>query len=695
MPLSEATREKWSKHAVLLSYLLVGGAALLLCALNLGTFITGDESDFWIKRSGIFLNALRQGDFAATAITTHPGVTTMWLGAAGIVLRDQLFDRGILHTETMSTLLTLYRLPAALVHVAGTLGGYALLRRMFSPTLALLAALLWATDPFTLAFERVLHVDALSGTFATLSLLAACAAWNHPPREQRTPWLLLALSGGSGALAVLSKSPGLVVVPIVGLLALRAWSIEKEARNIGHATRHLLLWGTFFALTIAIFWPAVWAAPGQVYDVLRVGVAVEGGSPHMTGNFFLGQAVDAPGPLFYPVALALRTTPWALVGLLLLPFAAWPYRGERALPTLRTLAALAGLVLLFVVGLSFFPKKFNRYLVPAFPAVNILAAVGIAWGIAQLARLARLAEKTRQWTQRALLGVVALAALLNAAWFHPYSITYFNQLLGGTQAGPRAFVVGWGEGYGQVAAWLNQQPDITGVVTVAKWGSSLNPFLRKGAFSTSPDGEKLPGSAGYVVVYIRHVLSGPPSPPFDRFYERVPPLHTVTIHGVDYAWIYHVPREMAHPLESRFGPAIRLSGYDLQSTAVHSSGVLTLTAQWQAQESITNDYTLFVHLLDSEGQRVSQIDLPPGGSERPTNTWETGRYIVQSYPLPFPPDAPAGNYWLALGLYNPRNMTRLLLQGSTPPPAAPASHEAGNNTLLLGPITLPPPGSAP
>ena len=33
---------------------------------------------------------IRTGDFAATAITAHPGVTTMWLGAAGIVLRRAL-----------------------------------------------------------------------------------------------------------------------------------------------------------------------------------------------------------------------------------------------------------------------------------------------------------------------------------------------------------------------------------------------------------------------------------------------------------------------------------------------------------------------------------------------------------------------------------------------------------------------------
>ena len=78
-------------HAwVLLGYLAIGLAALLPRVLALGLFITDDEANFWLTRSDIFLKAIRTGDFPATAISAHPGVTTMWLGAAGIVLRRAL-----------------------------------------------------------------------------------------------------------------------------------------------------------------------------------------------------------------------------------------------------------------------------------------------------------------------------------------------------------------------------------------------------------------------------------------------------------------------------------------------------------------------------------------------------------------------------------------------------------------------------
>src|SRR5689334_20076368 len=107
----------------LLSYLAIGLAALAPRVLALGLFITDDEANFWLTRSDIFLKAIRTGDYAATAITAHPGVTTMWLGAAGIVLRRALLGWGILRSDAFPVVLTTMRLPAALTHVVVLLLG--------------------------------------------------------------------------------------------------------------------------------------------------------------------------------------------------------------------------------------------------------------------------------------------------------------------------------------------------------------------------------------------------------------------------------------------------------------------------------------------------------------------------------------------------------------------------------------------
>jgi 4-amino-4-deoxy-L-arabinose transferase-like glycosyltransferase len=211
-------RIRFAMPWVPLSYLLIGLVALVPRIWDLGGFVTLDEVNFWLQRSEAFLKAIQSGNYAATALASHPGVTTMWLGSAGIVLRHMLLATGLLADESFSTRLALLRLPVVLTHVLGLLLGYRLLRRLLPAGTAALAAFLWAVDPFVIGYSRLLHVDALAGTFATLSLLAACLYWYHTPRLAT-----LVLSGLCAGLAILSKSPALALLPVVGLAALAAW----------------------------------------------------------------------------------------------------------------------------------------------------------------------------------------------------------------------------------------------------------------------------------------------------------------------------------------------------------------------------------------------------------------------------------------------------------------------------------------
>ncbi len=667
-PPATRTRSGSSRRLLPLAlFVLVGLAALLPRVLDLGGFVTHDEVEFWIDRADTFRRAIESGDVAATAITTHPGVTTMWLGATGFVLLETLLNLELLRADPFPVFLAVLRLPVALVHMAGVLLGYALLRRMLPPAMALLAALLWALDPFVIGYSRLLHVDALLATFATLALLAACLAWYHT----RHPALLL-LSAVCGALAVLSKSPGLALLPLIagGALLAFVWPPPPlQRRSLWAAGGWLALWGGVCALTILLVWPAVWADPQRVYELLRIGVEVEGAQPHMTGNFFLGQRQEAPGWPFYPVTVALRLTPWTLAGLLLLPLA-W----SRLSPaTRRSLLVLVVWVLLLTAALSLFPKKFNRYLVPVFPALDILAAVGLLGTLDLL--LAWVGRQQWQAAGRWLLASgVGLVALLNAAHWHPYSIAAFNQALGGAQAGARTFAVGWGEGFGQVAHWLNRQPDITGELTISRMITSLNPYLKSGAQAYFPDEGRLRDNAGYLVVYISEVQGGPPMPPSDRFYGQAVPLHVVRIHGVDYAWIYQVPPHVEQPRPADFGEHIHLHGFDGPETLQHGT-TLDLTLWWQTQATLTDDYWLFAHLVGPDGQRYAQVDMP-----LQTGSWQPGRAASTHVPLALPEQMPAGTYRLLIGLYRPADGLRLPLRAETA--ADPAI--SGADALLLG-----------
>ncbi|MBK9714752.1 MAG: glycosyltransferase family 39 protein [Kouleothrix sp.] len=666
----------------LAGYLLVGAAALVPRALDLGRFITDDEANFWLYRSDVFLKALRSGDYLQTAITNHPGVTTMWLGAAGILLRRPLLDWGLLQSDAFPVVLATMRLPVVLAHVLVILLSYGLLRRMLPPALALLAALLWAADPFVIGYSRLLHTDALAASFATLSLLAACCYWNHAGARR---WLVV--SGVAAGLAFLSKSPALAVVPAVGLVALLAATKDQGPRTKGAnaADRRsalvfglwslglpLAAWLAVAALTVFALWPALWVNPLEAYRLIRVGVEVEGAQPHMLGNFFLGRADDAPGLLYYPVALALRLTPITLLGLLALPLA---WRTIAPLARRRDRAALAGFAVLFVTAMSLFPKKFDRYIVPAFPAIDVLAAAGLVGLGAWVLRLgSRLLARSHvpnhnSLAQSVWVGIIALMAIVNVAYWQPYQIVAFNQLLGGAAAGARTFTVGWGEGLEQVADWLNAQPDITGVRVVALRITSLNPYLKEGAQADFPKGDLLRDRTGYVVVYLPQVQAGPPSGPFAQFYGRVEPLYTVRIHGVDMAWIYRAPPTVAQRRPAAFGSDIRLEGFDANGEWRRGQTV-QLKLLWQTSARPPADYWLFAHLIGPDNQRYAQLDLP-----YPTSQWAPGRAAPTDLPIAVPKTAPPGAYRLLIGLYSP-GQARLPLTPDDPADAAADSPDS-------------------
>jgi hypothetical protein len=85
---------------------------------------------------------------------------------------------------------------------------------------------------------------------------------------------------------------------------------------------------------------------------------------------------------------------------------------------------------------------------------------------------------------------------------------------------------------------------------------------------------------------------------------------------------------------------------------------LTLTVTWQAvalpQQAVAPvdaDYTVFVHLLDREGEKVAQRDSQPCDGGCPTSSWQPGQIFLDRHNLDLPADAAPGPYRLAVGLY--------------------------------------------
>jgi 4-amino-4-deoxy-L-arabinose transferase-like glycosyltransferase len=104
------------------------------------------------------------------------------------------------------------------------------------------------------------------------------------------------------------------------------------------------------------------------------------------------------------------------------------------------------------------------------------------------------------------------------------------------------------------------------------------------------------------------------------------PVEVSTIH------IEGVPRVFDPPpvdeiLNARLGDSLVLYGYTVDFT----DGVLTLDLVWKATQTVDQDYTVFVHLVDENGVTVDQRDAMPVNNSYPTSLWSAGEFIVDRY----------------------------------------------------------------
>lgn len=119
------------------------------------------------------------------------------------------------------------------------------------------------------------------------------------------------------------------------------------------------------------------------------------------------------------------------------------------------------------------------------------------------------------------------------------------------------------------------------------------------------------------------------------------------------------------PVEAILGEQVRLVGYDLAGTPAPGQ-TLTLTLYWQALRPVVEDYTIFVHLLGSDGALLAQHDAPPLDGLYPTSRWVAGDVFTQRVSLTIPPEARAGKYELLAGMYTYPDLVRLPVVSERP-----------------------------
>lgn len=110
------------------------------------------------------------------------------------------------------------------------------------------------------------------------------------------------------------------------------------------------------------------------------------------------------------------------------------------------------------------------------------------------------------------------------------------------------------------------------------------------------------------------------------------------------------PLNAATPAAWQLGEPFALTSTTLPEQ-LQPGADLTFTLQWESLARTSTDYTVFVHVVNTEGVNVAQQDQPPLAGFAPTRLWEPGLQYRDEYHLPLPADLLPGAYTVRMGLY--------------------------------------------
>ncbi|MCP4360428.1 MAG: hypothetical protein GY796_20660, partial [Chloroflexi bacterium] len=80
---------------------------------------------------------------------------------------------------------------------------------------------------------------------------------------------------------------------------------------------------------------------------------------------------------------------------------------------------------------------------------------------------------------------------------------------------------------------------------------------------------------------------------------------------------------------------------------------LPISFHWQTLHPTDKPYTVFLQLLNQNGDVISGWDSQPFNGLYPTNRWSPGEIITDTFLLPLPEEGlPPGSYRLVTGFYD-------------------------------------------
>jgi len=515
---------------------------------------------------------------------TPPEQIPHWDDAFLFSFADNLFWR---MGHDVDKMLFLARFPIILLGVLLGAFVYRWAREAHGPWAGLLAAGLYAFAPNLLAHTRLVTTDLAVTAFGFIALYTF---WRYLRRP--TGWRLL-LAGLALGLALSAKLSGLLLVPVIALLALLGSKNQPSPIRHPHSSFRIPHSAFLIFSSLSVAGLVVWAfyrfeirpwpgtslpLPATTY-LLNVRTLV-GHAERGHGAFLMGQVSMHGWWYYFPVTFVLKTP---LLTLLLLGMAAWDTvrrgRWREEAPLMLFPVAYFAFALTSSLDIGY------RYLLPIDPFVVVYAA-----------KVASLAWLRPAWLRRyALPALVALYAG-TALWLHPHYLAYFNLLAGGPDGGYRYLVdsnLDWGQDLKQLGMYLDEQGigevwlGYFGTADPAYYGIRYRSLFAPGSSDVGEDFSPLNPAPGWYAISAT-VLQGPfsPEPDILDWFRRHEPVakigYSIFVYRVEPdpdppAWLglCYAPEPVMRDAEivRRFGlDTLRVVGFDCGQAWVYPAG---------------------------------------------------------------------------------------------------------------------------
>jgi len=590
---------------------------------------------------------------------------------------------------------------ASILLGAGTILTTSLLGRdVFSPRAGVLAAALVAFNPMFLFVSAAVNNDSLANFLGCLGLYLLVKTWQDSPNPIKKWWWYagLGLVLGLGILTKLSLG-GLLA--LAGLMMLWLSWRNKNWR--------ILIVGGIITLITALLISGWWFARNwQLYGDLtglNVFVAVQGtrdtpitwqGWQDEFGTFyrsfwglFGGVNVIAPEivyHIFNGLALVgivgfvwrwfkkeahlIASGGWLLLAwtaVILLLLIRWniispAFQGRLMFPALGAIAVLLAFGLLSWVKESWQPKLATTLvgllllIAILLPWTTIRPAYALPEPVASLPDRAILAEPITFQAENGRFQLIGIdmAANQNIQPGEPIIVTVYWQALEAVDEDYLSSIHLLGRDYESVGS-VNRHPAM-GMIPTSRWQAG---DIYQDEYHIYPDETAVMPTQLIASLSFFDLDSGETLPALSPDGTVVNPLivgEAAALHADN-----QTSAASSLTLNVPFGDGIMLEGADLPETAV-SGSTIPITLNWVATGTPTRNYTVFVHLLDSNREWAAGADAPPINNFFPSLLWQADDHIDDQHLLTIPADLPPGTYPLLIGLYDPENGARLLRQ---------------------------------